>query len=84
MLVEAENKLFDGGGDRDGTEGFSVVALVVLKAGELKELDETGLAPNGFRPGTDGRSVALDETNGVEGKDDVCVTGGGEIVGVDT
>jgi len=83
VLAEAENRLFCWGGDRNGTDGFSVVAFVALKAGELKELDGTGLAPNGFRLGPDDRSVVLDETNGVEGRDDVCVTGGGEIVGVD-
>lgn len=52
MLVEAENKLFDGGGRRDGIEEFGVVVLV-----GLKEVDEIGLAPNTFRLETIGRAA---------------------------
>lgn len=55
MLVEAENKLFDGGGRRGGIEGFGVVVSVGLKADELKEVGGIGLAPNTFRPETVGR-----------------------------
>jgi len=84
VLVEAENKLPDGGGRRDGIEEFSEVVLVGLKADELKELDEVGLAPNALRLGGVCRVIELDETIGVDGKDDVCVAGGGDSVGVVT
>ena len=82
MLVDADSELFEGGGRRDGIEEFCMVALVGLRAGELKVLEEIGLAPNGFRLETVGRNTELDETTGVDGKDVVCVTGGGDIVGV--
>ena len=84
MLVEAENKLFDGGGSRDGIEEFGVVVLVGLKVDELKELDEIGLVPNALRVESVCRVAELDETIGIDGKDDVCVTGGGDSVGVVT
>ena len=74
--IEVENKLFEGGGRKDGTE-LNVAVFV-----ELRELGEIGLAPRGFRFGTIGRSAALDATSGVDGKDVVWVTGGGESVGV--
>jgi len=83
-FVDVENGLFDGGGSSDGTEEFCTVVLVGLKADELKELEETGLAPNGFRLETVGRKAELDGTIGVDGKDVVCVTGEGDIVGVGT
>lgn len=54
MLVEAENKLFDGGGRRDGIEEFGVRVLG-LKADELKDVGDVGLAPNTFRFDTAGR-----------------------------
>ena len=46
---------FDGGGCKGGTEGFRVVVLVGLNAEGLKEPEEIGRAPNGFRLETDGR-----------------------------
>ena len=72
MFAGARNKLFDGGGRRDGIEGSSVVALVEFRADVLKEVDEIGFAPNTFRL----------ETIGVDGKDVACVTGGGDKAGV--
>ena len=83
-LVDIENEGVDGGGSNDGTEGFCTFVLVGLGAGEMKELEEIGLAPNGFRLGAVGRNVESEETIGVDGKDVVCVTDGGDIVGVDT
>lgn len=61
-----------------------MVVLVGPKAGGLKELEAIGLAPNWFRLETVGRNVELDKITGVEGKEVVCVTGGGDIVGVAT
>lgn len=84
MLVCGENELLDGGGRKDGTEEFCMAVFVGLKGGELKEPEEIGLEPNVFRLETVGRSAALDETIGVDGRDAVCVTVGGDIVGVDT
>ena len=86
MLAGVENKLFDAGGRRVGIEEFSVVGLVGFKVDELKELGEIGLAPNVFRLelGGVGCIVRLDETIGVDGNDVVCVTGGGDRVGVAT
>ena len=55
MLVETENKLFDGGGRRGGIEGLGVVVPVGLKADELKEVGGIGLAPNTLRLETAGR-----------------------------
>jgi len=52
VLVEAENKLVDGGGRRCGIGEFDVVAPV-----GLKEVGDVGLAPNTFRLETDGRVV---------------------------
>lgn len=85
MLVEVENE-FDGGGRKGGIDEFSVVVLVGCKVEGLKELDEIGLAPNTFRPEFEkvGCSVELDEIIGVDGNDAVCMTGGGDRVGVVT
>jgi hypothetical protein len=82
VLVDAENEVFDGGGSRDGTEEFCVVVPVGLKVDEVKEPEEIGLAPKGFRLEAVGRKVELDETIGVDGDDVVCMAGGGDIVGV--
>lgn len=85
MLVGAENEPLDGGGRRGGTEEeLCMVVLVGLKVEEVRELGGTGLAPNGFRFETVGRNAGLDVTTGVDGKDAVCVAGGGDIVGVVT
>jgi hypothetical protein len=69
--------LFDGGGRKGGTEGFRVVVLVGFNAEGLKELEDIGRAPNGFRLETDGRIAGLGEIIGVDGKDIVCITCGG-------
>lgn len=82
MLVDVGNGVVHWAGL--GTEEFKVVVLIGLKADGLKEPEEIGFAPSGFRLGTAGRSAALDETTGVDGKDAVCVTGGGDSDGVGT
>jgi len=83
VFVVAENKLFDGGGRRDGMVELSVCVLVGLNADELKELGETGLAPNAFLLETVGRVAGLDET--IEfGGGDVCTACGGDSTGVAT
>ena len=55
MLVEAENKLLDGGGRKGGIEGFCARVLEGLKADELKDVGDVGLALNTFRFDTVGR-----------------------------
>lgn len=84
MFVEAENRLFDGGGRRGWIEELCVVTLVGLKTGGLREVDDTGLAPSTFRLESVGRVADLIEIMGVDGKDVDCVTGGVDVVGVVT
>lgn len=52
MLVEAGNKLVDGGGRRCGIGELDVVATI-----GLKEVGDVGLAPDTFRLETAGRVV---------------------------